>query len=116
ALWKAIGVAFVAGMFNPFGWRVWGEPFRFFGASLPAVRAYLGEVRGAELSHASLADAAFWLNLDASSVAALVLIVTATVAFVLNRRRMELGQFFVFLGFIGLGVFHVQELAAMALV
>src|SRR5207244_1763658 len=77
ALWRAFGAALAAAFVNPYGWRVWWEPFRFYGSEYPAVRAYLGTVRGADVSQAALVEKAFWLHLDASGVAAILLIALA---------------------------------------
>lgn len=118
-LWAALGGGVLVTFINPFGWHALLSPVSLYGGEYPAFRTYNTSIIGYEqLRFLKLIDSELWSwdHVNLSVGAGLLLLLTSAVALVLNFRRLDLGDVFLWLAFVGFAVLAVHELAAAAVV
>lgn len=116
-LWLVFLLCCAAASVHPFGLKWLASPVTLYGTTYPALRSYVGGPEaGANLEFFPATGKALWLALLGSGVAELLLFVAAITTFVLNFRRLDWGQVFVFAGFSLLAIAGIHEWGAVALV
>lgn len=123
-LWMVTGAAALAMLIHPFGYKALLAPLSLYGTEYPALREYIqGAYVGDKVTPGvsllilfPMTTPAFWSNLDLAGISALTMLGLAAITFILNAARLELGQLFVFLGFVVLALLCLHELAVATLV
>jgi len=118
-LWMAVGGCAAVTLLNPFGWNALLAPVSRYATEYPELQAYFplrGQVSFVHLQYHPIWEPEFWAALDAAAVAGLVLGAAALVSFVLNFRRLDFGDFVVWLAFVAFASIATHELAAAAIV
>jgi len=115
--WLAVGASFVATLVHPFFWRAPLGALQLYGRVDPAFREYYGdETAWLKLAHSPLFQHPTAAMLDTSLLAGLLLAAVALATFVLNRRRVDAGEFALWLGFVGFGIAAGREWPTAAVV
>ncbi len=117
----AVGASVVAALGNPFGWHAWLSPTVLYGTDYPVLRDYAASSAASAMSTAehmnySILDSGFWSSLRVHSLAGIFTLVTAGVAFILNRAKCDWGMLLVYVGFCLFAASVGQNLPAAALV
>ena len=120
-LWIAVGGCFVAALVNPFHIHSLTAPYTLYAVEYPALRLYNVVVDSAKplpgrLQYYSLFNAAFWKWPDFSSIAGLLLILTASISMALNRARFQTAHLLVLLGGVAFALATEHELAVAAII
>lgn len=126
-LWVVTGACLAATLAHPFLHKSLLAAVQIYGVEYPALRDYLTGVyttgieispNGPNLVYFPMTAENFWswAGVDLATASGLVLLGVAACMFVLNWARVELGQFFVFLGCVVLAAACVFELPWAALV
>jgi tetratricopeptide (TPR) repeat protein len=118
-LWMAVAGCAAVTLLNPFGWNALLAPVARYATEYPALQGYypVGATSTfVQLQYYPIWQPEFWAALDAAAVAGLVLGAAALISFVLNFRRLDFGDFVVWLAFVALASIATHELAAAAVV
>lgn len=118
-LWLAVGGCVAVTLLNPFGWHALLAPVVRYAAEYPALQDYyplLGRVNYVQLQYFPVWQPQFWETLDPAAIAGLVLATAALISFVLNFRRLDFGDFVLWLAFVALACIATHEFAAAAVV
>lgn len=119
SLWLVIGLSFVVAMIHPFGWHTLTQPWQMLGVEYPALRARFGMYLPPQmnvLQYYPVAGSFFWSEMKRTDVASLILIVTALITFFLNRKKVDVGEMFIYLGMLGYALLASHFLTMAALV
>lgn len=111
-LWIVIGCCAMAALLNPFGWQSLLSPLSLYGVEYPALRQFTPE----NWQNYPLASPTFWSNLNAFSIAGLLLMAATLGSLALNWSRLDFGEVCLFLGFAAMVVAGSHELAAASIV
>lgn len=124
-IWKVTGASVCAMLVNPYGWKSLAAPWMTYAVEYPAFRNYITEaylestprqLSGPGISYFPMMTEAFWMQIDVAGVAALGLIVVTAATFILNRARIDWGQWAVYIGFVLMALACLHELPVAALV
>lgn len=124
-MWLVTGASALAMLVNPFGWKALTAPWTMYTVEYPAFRNYISEAYleatpklpgGSGISYFPMMTDAFWTQIDVAGVAALGLLVAAVASFILNRSRIDWGQWAVYIGFVLMALACLNELPVAALV
>jgi tetratricopeptide (TPR) repeat protein len=115
---KALGLSIVAGLVNPFGWRVLAAPFRLYGWDYVAYRDYLsgGAHAGSVLQYFPITDPGFWNWREPATWSTGLLWVSLVAVLVLHRRHARALDWFLAIGFTVIGCAALREMPVAALV
>lgn len=114
--WRVTGGAIAVSFLHPFLWETWLSPIRLYFIDYPALRQLFPRPSVQELSYFSIGMPQFWMTINHSTVAALVLFAAALMTLFLNRERLHPGHLLAVLLFSGLGALTTHELAVASLV
>ncbi|MDQ3333405.1 MAG: hypothetical protein M3552_22630, partial [Planctomycetota bacterium] len=115
--WIAVGGSVAATLVSPFWWRAPMGALLLYGEVDPAFRQYYrDEVSWLTLPHLPLFRLPPALLLDTALLAGMLLAAVALVTMLLNRRRLDVGDLLLWLGFVGFGVLAGREWPAASVV
>ncbi len=114
----AVGCSLLATLINPFGWDALLAPFELYGVEYPAYRAHLADKAAnfTTVRFLSLLDSRTWDHIGHAGFAAISLWLAAAVMFILNFKRLDIGQLLIFVGFTLFAGSAAEQLPAAALV
>lgn len=123
-LWQVVGACLLAVMLNPFLGQALLAPWHVYGIEYPAFREYIGGTylgtptipSGLGLLYFPLTTDAFWKHPGIADIAAIALMVVCGAMLLVNIRRIELAQVFVYFGFVLFALAAIHELAVASLV
>lgn len=115
---RGLGLAIVAGLVNPFGWRVLTAPFRLYGWDYFAYRDYLsgGAHAGSVLQYFPITDSGFWNWREPATWSTGLLWGSLVAVLVLHRRHARALDWLLALGFTAIGCAALREMPVAALV
>jgi tetratricopeptide (TPR) repeat protein len=115
---RGLGLAVLAGLANPFGWRVLLAPFQMYQRDYAAYRDYLagGSHGGTVLQYFPITDPGFWNWREPVSYAVVVLFASVVVVLWLHRRGAKAADWLLALGFAAVGCAALREMPVAALV
>jgi tetratricopeptide (TPR) repeat protein len=115
--WLAIAASVLATLVNPFLWHAPLGGLRLYAGVDPAFREYYrDEVSWLTLPHVPLFRHPPAALLDTALLAGMLLCAVSLVALVLNRRRLNLGDLLLWLGFVGFGILAGREVPVASVV
>lgn len=113
-LWLVTAGCIGAALINPFGWQSLLSPLSLYGIEYPALRQFAAGAP--DWQNYPLASPTFWSNLDAFSIAGLLLMAATVISFGLNWSRLDFGEVCLFLGMGGFTIVGSHELAVASVV
>ena len=114
--WRLAGGAIAVAFVHPFLWESWLSPIRLYFVDYPTLRLLYPKPTATELSFFSIALPQFWISINHSTIAAIVLFLSTLVTLFLNRERLHPGHLLAVIVFNGLACLTTHELAAASLV
>lgn len=115
--WAVVGGCLLVSLVNPNTWRAPLGGWHLYGSVDPAFREHFSGVPSwRSLCHMRIFDPPMETWLDTALLAGALMGVVALVTMVLNRRKLDLGHVFVWLGFTAFGVLAGREWPAAAVV
>ena len=116
-LWMAVGGCVAVTLLNPFGWNALLAPLVRYTVEYPGFQGYFSNLQGyTSLQYFPIWQPEFWTSIGPAEVSGLVLAGSALITFVLNFRRLDFGDFVMWVGFVGFAAIATHEFAAAAIV
>jgi tetratricopeptide (TPR) repeat protein len=116
-LWMVLGVGLIATLVNPFGWHAILSPLTVYGVEYPVFREYFAISKSPALAaYLPLYDITVWKSPSVQTLAGATLLWITAIVLMLNRRNVDWGHVFVFVGVVAAAVVAGHELAFAAVV